>query len=830
MDSKKVIETEKIDLEELISSFKVQDKKVFKSYLKDVWADLTERNSEKNVSGISKITFSSYYNLPGIINDRLFNVIDENKSGYLESAEFILGMITLFCEEFDENSKFIFNFYDFDKDGEISKEDIRIVLSYVSLKEDFHNYKDRVNSQEELYSIIKKCFEKIKGEKMCYKDFKKVIENESSDIYLMILLFLYEKKPFTKATLLTYAKKDDKSPSNSPPHSPTKLVASPTKNSFSPYNLFKRERRRTATLKEFKSAISHDLMDTSPTSLKRSKGRFSTQKDNIISLIPTSKNVHPTKHSKFNSLNSNSFNNQNIIDDHYSPIHRKNKKNLKNLSKGNSNSGFTSFANNYLQNSDKNINYNDIDLEPAFKQLKRKVPNFKDNETNSIISGELNEIKKGNNDKDKEKNKDDDLFFNHYDQEDSIDNEDDEKEEDINECEGYLIKFIDNKERKVWFRLVGKDLFFFKNENDEIHKGMHNLSGVFVQEEPEKEINGKKCYCFSVTYPKKTRMYYVKDENEYKKWVEKLKIATGYTNLTDLYEIKEKIGRGKFGLIKLGINKKTGKKVAIKIMNKKDMTNQDLELARTETEILKICQHPNIIQLYDVFENVKYFYLIMEYCPGGDLFSYLEQRNFRLPEDQAAKFMHKMCAAVYYIHSYGIAHRDLKPENVLMTSKDDDADLRILDFGLSKIIGPEEKCTEPYGTLSYVAPEVLLDIPYGKEVDLWALGVITYLMLSGSLPFDDKHSEEVIAKKTVTEPPPYKGNIWKKISKEAKNFVERLLEKDPEKRMNIKEALRHEWFHKFDDTNIISARRISRENKSKDFELFTNTEKLKKNL
>ena len=625
MDSKKVIETEKIDLEELISSFKVQDKKVFKSYLKDVWADLTERNSEKNVSGISKITFSSYYNLPGIINDRLFNVIDENKTGYLESAEFILGMITLFCEEFDENSKFIFNFYDFDKDGEISKEDIRIVLSYVSLIEDFHNYKDRVNSQEELYSIIKKCFKKIKGEKMCYKDFKKVIENESSDIYLMILLFLYEKKPFTKATLLTYAKKDDKSPSNSPPHSPTKLVASPTKNSFSPYNLFKRERRRTATLKEFKSAISHDLMDTSPTSLKRSKGRFSTQKDNIISLIPTSKNVHPTKHSKFNSLNSNSFNNQNIIDDHYSPIHRKNKKNLKNLSKGNSNSGFTSFANNYLQNSDKNINYNDIDLEPAFKQLKRKVSNFKDNETNSIISGELNEIKKGNNDKDKEKNKDDDLFFNHYDQEDSIDNDDDEKEEDINECEGYLIKFIDNKERKVWFRLVGKDLFFFKNENDEIHKGMHNLSGVFVQEEPEKEINGKKCYCFSVTYPKKTRMYYVKDENEYKKWVEKLKIATGYTNLTDLYEIKEKIGRGKFGLIKLGINKKTGKKVAIKIMNKKDMTNQDLELARTETEILKICQHPNIIQLYDVFENVKYFYLIMEYCPGGDLFSYLEK-------------------------------------------------------------------------------------------------------------------------------------------------------------------------------------------------------------
>jgi serine/threonine protein kinase len=260
------------------------------------------------------------------------------------------------------------------------------------------------------------------------------------------------------------------------------------------------------------------------------------------------------------------------------------------------------------------------------------------------------------------------------------------------------------------------------------------------------------------------------------------------------------------------------------------MTNQDLELVRTEIEILKICQHPNIIQLYDVFENLDYFYIIMEYCNGGDLFSYLEQRNFHLPEPLACKFMHKMCAAVYYIHSYGIAHRDLKPENVLMTSNDENADLRILDFGLSKIIGPDEKCTEPYGTLSYVAPEVLLDIPYGKEVDLWSLGVITYLMLSASLPFDDKNDEEEIARKTCMEDPPYKGSIWKKISKEGKDFIKRLLEKKPEKRMNIKQALEHEWFHKFDDRKVVLERRNVDKNKN-EFELYSNTQgNLKKNL
>ena len=407
-------------------------------------------------------------------------------------------------------------------------------------------------------------------------------------------------------------------------------------------------------------------------------------------------------------------------------------------------------------------------------------------------------------------------------------NSDEEDHENVVTNEGYLVKIVDNKMKKIFFKLVGRDLFYFKSDKDELHKGMHNLSGVFINEENPKVVNGKKFFCFSVTYPKKTRYYYIEKEDEYKTWVEKLKIATGYTNLLDIYEVKEKLGNGKFGLIKLGINKKTGQKVAIKIMSKKDMTNQDLELVRTEIEILKICQHPNIIELYEVFENASYFYIIMEYCSGGDLFSYLEQRNFRLPEEQACKFMHKMCAAIYYCHSYGIAHRDLKPENVLMTSNKEDADLRILDFGLSKIIGPDEKCTEPYGTLSYVAPEVLLDEPYGKEVDLWSLGVITYLMLSGSLPFDDKHDEEEIARKTVAEPPPYKGSIWKKISPEAKDFIKKLLEKDPKKRMNIKEALQHEWFHKYGgEQDLVNERRSSKHrNSSKtEFELYSRADK-----
>jgi serine/threonine protein kinase len=261
-------------------------------------------------------------------------------------------------------------------------------------------------------------------------------------------------------------------------------------------------------------------------------------------------------------------------------------------------------------------------------------------------------------------------------------------------------------------------------------------------------------------------------------------------------------------LVRLGVHKGTGRKVAIKIMSKKDMNNQDLELLKTEIEILKICQHPNIVRLIDVFENVDFVYVIMEYCAGGDLFSYIEKRGFRLPEAQACQIIHKLSTAVYYIHSYGIAHRDLKPENILMTDNTEEADIRLLDFGLSKIIGPNQNCTEPYGTLSYVAPEVLLEHPYTKAVDLWSIGVTTYLLLAGCLPFDHESSEREIARQTIHDAVRW-GSIWKKLSLEAKSFVESillfnldLLHKVPTKRRTIREVLEDQWIQKFNKTAL----------------------------
>jgi len=269
--------------------------------------------------------------------------------------------------------------------------------------------------------------------------------------------------------------------------------------------------------------------------------------------------------------------------------------------------------------------------------------------------------------------------------------------------------------------------------------------------------------------------------------------VTGYLNLTDLYEIKDKLGNGKFGLVKLGKHKETGRLVAIKIMKKQEMKDDDLEMARTEIEIMKISQHPNIIRLYDVFENMEYIYIIMEYCAGGDLFGYIEKRGFALKEEFAKIIIRKVCSAMYYLHSYGIVHRDLKPENIMMTDDTDNADIKLLDFGLSKIVSPGELCTEPFGTISYVAPEVLLNIPYTNCVDLWGIGILTFLLLAGHLPFDHESDESEIARMTIQDPPAYSTRIWKKISAEAKNLVDNLLVKDPKKRLTLKQVMDHNW-------------------------------------
>ena len=817
-------ENSKVTVDSLTSHLKIEDKDAFTLYLKELWVDLYSRvkenkndkkESEVKLNGVTKLIFDKYFTLPGIIGDRFFRVLDSKKNtGVLSISDFVKGMITLFCGGYEETIKFIFNFYDMDNDGRIDKEDIRTVLSYITLDDspDIKStginitYSKRIKSQEELYNILQRCFEKIPDNKMDFTTFKNVIENVNSDIYLMIYIFLLENKPFTKENIKSYQNKKSKDSkgkesSSIPTSSEVNLIMSPSKNSnFSPYKAFLRGRARRTTVVNKEIDISKILKSTNTNTNKSPNNNNTNKKSSVKNESKKEVTEFKRKGKKRRTVQyeSNIINLKVMQEEEKSKIKEGRVKDLTRKRKKN-----------------QNVPEEQMQIKPAFKQRIKK-------------SGEKSNSKSKNKKKNEEEDKETSLSFEKESDESSNhsdDEEEEEEEDDILKYEGILYKLVDGKMRELYFKLVHRDLYFFKNKNDLQHKGMHNLSGLFLQREQSVKYDGVNYYSFSVVYPTKTRIYYCKSEKEYNEWFDKLKVATGYTNLLDIYEVKNKLGSGKFGLVKLGIDKKTGQKVAIKIMKKSSMDSSDLELVRTEIEILKVCQHPNIIRLYNVFENADYMYIIMEYCSGGDLFSYLENRNFRLSEKRASTIIHLMSTAVYYMHSFGVAHRDLKPENVLMTSDDEEADIRILDFGLSKILGPYEKCDEPYGTLTYCAPEIIIDEPYSKAVDLWSLGIMTYLMVSGKLPFNSEDENE-IARQVVYDEPDYVRNpVWKNITPECKDFIKRLLEKDQNKRMTIKKLLEHKWIKMY-DTNKYTERRKSNSGSGKDFELYSSTKKL----
>ena len=183
---------------------------------------------------------------------------------------------------------------------------------------------------------------------------------------------------------------------------------------------------------------------------------------------------------------------------------------------------------------------------------------------------------------------------------------------------------------------------------------------------------------------------------------------------------------------------------------------------------------------------------------------------------------HQIATALYYLHSYGVAHRDLKPENILMSDNSDTATLKIVDFGLSKIIGPNETSLDPFGTLSYVAPEVLLQKPYGKEVDYWSLGVITYLLLSRVLPFDDEEDKE-IARQTIQDAADFSFHPWERVSQEGQDVCKALLEKNRHRRSNLEATLNMPWFSEYQQVSQ-ARREASPETRFQAFTLTDNGE------
>lgn len=205
------------------------------------------------------------------------------------------------------------------------------------------------------------------------------------------------------------------------------------------------------------------------------------------------------------------------------------------------------------------------------------------------------------------------------------------------------------------------------------------------------------------------------------------------------YVLKQTIGKGSFGKVKLAEHQLTKHAVAVKVLNRKKIRSLNMDnKVRREISIMKLFSHPHVIHLYEVIGTERNIFMIMEYIPGGEMFDYIVKKG-KLSEDEARRFFQQMVAGVEYCHKYKVVHRDLKPENLLL---DEHRNIKIADFGLSNMMRDGDFLTTSCGSPNYAAPEVISGKLYaGPGVDVWSMGVILYALLCARLPFDDASLE-----------------------------------------------------------------------------------------
>ncbi|KAK4478863.1 hypothetical protein RD792_014368 [Penstemon davidsonii] len=260
------------------------------------------------------------------------------------------------------------------------------------------------------------------------------------------------------------------------------------------------------------------------------------------------------------------------------------------------------------------------------------------------------------------------------------------------------------------------------------------------------------------------------------------------------YNIGKLLGHGQFGYTYVAIDKFNGDRVAVKRIEKNKMVLPiAVEDVKREVKILKaLAGHENVVQFYNSFEDDSYVYIVMELCEGGELLDrILSKKDSRYTEKDAAIVVRQMLKVAAECHLHGLVHRDMKPENFLFKSPKEDSPLKATDFGLSDFIRPGKKFQDIVGSAYYVAPEVLKR-KSGPESDVWSIGVITYILLCGRRPFWDK-TEDGIFKEVLRNKPDFRRKPWPGVSSAAKDFVKKLLVKDPRARLTAAQALSHPW-------------------------------------
>ncbi|XP_069000420.1 calcium/calmodulin-dependent protein kinase type II subunit gamma isoform X5 [Embiotoca jacksoni] len=264
------------------------------------------------------------------------------------------------------------------------------------------------------------------------------------------------------------------------------------------------------------------------------------------------------------------------------------------------------------------------------------------------------------------------------------------------------------------------------------------------------------------------------------------------TRFTDEYQLYEELGKGAFSIVRRCVKKSTGQEYAAKIINTKKLSARDHQKLEREARICRLLKHPNIVRLHDSISEEGFHYLVFDLVTGGELFEDIVAREY-YSEADASHCINQILESVSHIHQHDIVHRDLKPENLLLASKMKGAAVKLADFGLAIEVQGEQQAWFGFaGTPGYLSPEVLRKDPYGKPVDIWACGVILYILLVGYPPFwdEDQHKLYQQIKAGAYDFP---SPEWDTVTPEAKNLINQMLTINPAKRITADQAIKHPW-------------------------------------
>ena len=785
-------------------------------------------------NGISLKTFLEYMNIQDFIGERLFKYFNKSKNNILNKTEFTNGISNLYYSDIPELIKLTFFLGDFNEDGKIYKYDMKLLLTYIPSSSDivqkikikqiskiinaFFNEKIQDNKIDDEKEIDFDTYNKYIKE---YNDKRNSNNNlDDNDIlnefnnnapffyFISILSYLFYNCPFNVQNVNYFAKK-------------TKYILKKSE----PKDVNKRNTLLT-TIKKGDSAENGKEMIGLMTNVSEKnkfrieaipkigqKNLFKPHRSTSQKIIISDNNITKLK----NILNKKR---ENIKEKEY--IYAKEKDEIKYSKIKKEINMFKkkiSGKQGCLSPFQRNI-LNDFTRSPPLNSIVNKHSNEENN--NSInklrysLKSKLPSITKEKSTplsvpihfkkKDKDfKMPSEFVLCDLSESDDSQKNMDVIQEEQKDDIPG-IYCFKNNEENnsinqiilnKFYAILSGKEILFFSNENK---TELLDLWYVFKSHITigKESINNTHYHSVNINYFNTdtiNKIYFLKD-NECQSFAKKIKKAIHDLSFNDFYELGDELGQGHFAKVCKCKNKNSNKFYAVKIINKEVLKAKDLELIRQEKSFLSLIKHPNIICLKDYFEDKRSIYFVTDYYSGGDLITFIE-KNPNITEKTACKIIRKIAEALKYLNIFGIVHRDIKPENILFSEENDFKSLKIIDLGVCKTLTYGQMANEPIGTNGYISPEIYLHNDYSFKTDIWSLGIILYLLITqGLLPFDHENMDnKVIGKKVIYLHQEYPDEYFGKCSKSLINLLDKMLEKNFEKRIDINSLLKDSWFN-----------------------------------